>query len=77
MKRSKTEKGASKLYPSVEKILVKLLGDNWYGSRSIKSKSKESVKPPHQPSLTVQSQEDLCTSILHLWTFKTPIFIVI
>ena len=64
-KNSKKGKGSSKSYPSVEKILVKLLGDNWYESRSIKSKSKESTKPQkNQSPSQVQPQEDLCTSIL-------------
>jgi hypothetical protein len=58
MKKTKTGKGLSKLFPSVEKILVDLLGDNWYESRSIKSKQQQP-----QPSLP-QPQEDTCTAII-------------
>jgi len=57
MKKTKTGKGLSKLFPSVEKILVDLLGDNWYELRTIKS------KPNPQQSLPVQPQEETCTAI--------------
>ena len=56
------------IYPSVEKILVDLLGKNWYDPEPRSKKSKNIVKQPVvQSSLQLQSQlfpqEDLCTSI--------------
>ena len=51
---SKNGKRAGKVYPSVEKILIELLGENWYeSSRSEKSKSDSKT-----------TQSNTCTSIL-------------
>jgi superfamily II DNA or RNA helicase len=53
MKKLKKGTKDRNIYPSVEKILVDLLGDNWYESK---------LKPqPHQPP---PSQQNTCTSKL-------------
>ena len=68
MKKAKDGKGTHKLYPSVEKILVDLLGENWVDATKEPSKHKPMTRtitpstslnpqPPHLSQLSLYHKE--------------------